>query len=132
MPSRLGQLLVQLRQAERQLLRFFDQGVAVGAEHVREVVAGLTVDGDAERQQPGAACFQYRLAGVLNAITAFVEVQIIRLAIRHQQLDQVVPLISFNERQRIIVNNLIRKSLVSKIRHNNQIMVARNDQQTDT
>jgi hypothetical protein len=50
----------------------------------------------------------------------------------YEQLDQVVPLISFNERQRIIVNNLIRKSLVSKIRHNNQIMVARNDQQTDT
>ena len=50
----------------------------------------------------------------------------------YEQLDQVVPIISFNERQRIIVNNLIRKSLVSKIRHNNQIMVARNDQQTDT
>jgi len=50
----------------------------------------------------------------------------------YEQLEQVVPLISFNERQRVIVNNLIRKSLVSKIRHNNQIMVARNDQQTDT
>lgn len=50
----------------------------------------------------------------------------------YEQLDQVVPLISFNERQRVIVNNLIRKSLVSKIHHNNQIMVARNDQQTDT
>ena len=50
----------------------------------------------------------------------------------YEELDQVVPLISFNERQRVIVNNLIRKSLVSKIRHNNQIMVARNDQQTDT
>jgi len=50
----------------------------------------------------------------------------------YEQLDQIVPLISFNERQRVIVNNLIRKSLVSKIRHNSQIMVARNDQQTDT
>lgn len=50
----------------------------------------------------------------------------------YEQLDQVVPLISFNERQRVIVNNLIRKSLVSKIRHNNQVMVARNDQQTNT
>ena len=50
----------------------------------------------------------------------------------YEQLEQVVPLISFNERQRVIVNNLIRKSLVSKIRHNNQIMVARNDQQADT
>lgn len=46
----------------------------------------------------------------------------------YEQLDQVVPLISFSERQRVIVNNLIRKSLVSKIQHNNQIMVARNDQ----
>lgn len=50
----------------------------------------------------------------------------------YEQLDAVVPLISFSERQRVIVNNLIRKSLVSKIQHNNQIMVARNDQQTDT
>ena len=50
----------------------------------------------------------------------------------YEQLDQVVPMISFNERQRVIVNNLIRKSLVSKIRHNNQVMVARNDQQTNT
>ena len=49
----------------------------------------------------------------------------------YEQLDNIVPLTSFNERQRVIVNNLIRKSLVSKIRNNNQIMVARNDQQTD-
>jgi len=49
----------------------------------------------------------------------------------YERLDNIVPLTSFNERQRVIVNNLIRKSLVSKIRNNNQIMVARNDQQTD-
>lgn len=46
----------------------------------------------------------------------------------YEQLDTIVPLISFDERQRVIVNNLIRKSLVSKIQHENQIMVARNDQ----
>lgn len=46
----------------------------------------------------------------------------------YEELDTVVPLTSFNERQRVIVNNLIRKSLVSKIRHEHQIMVARNDQ----
>jgi hypothetical protein len=46
----------------------------------------------------------------------------------YEQLDTVVPFIQFNERQRVIVNNLIRKSLVSKIQHKNQIMVARNDQ----
>ena len=49
----------------------------------------------------------------------------------YEQLDKIVPLMTFNERERVIVNNLIRKSLVSKIRHNNQIMVAKNDQQTN-
>jgi len=44
------------------------------------------------------------------------------------KLDGMVPLASLNERQRVIINNLIRKSLVSKIRSNKGIMVARNDQ----
>jgi hypothetical protein len=38
-----------------------------------------------------------------------------------------VPLASLSERQQVIMNNLIRKSLVSKIKSNNVIMVARND-----
>lgn len=38
-----------------------------------------------------------------------------------------VPLSSLSERQQVIINNLIRKSLVSKIKSNNTIMVARND-----
>tara|TARA_B110000483_G_scaffold139977_1_gene167173 strand:+ start:92 stop:256 length:165 start_codon:yes stop_codon:yes gene_type:complete len=46
----------------------------------------------------------------------------------YDDLDTVVPILTFNERQQVIVNTLIQKSLVSKIRHNNQIMVARNDQ----
>jgi len=44
------------------------------------------------------------------------------------QLEGMVPLASLSERQQVIINNLIRKSLVSKIRSNKGIMVARNDQ----
>ena len=42
-------------------------------------------------------------------------------------LTSPVPLASLSERQQVIINNLIRKSLVSKIKSNNVIMVARND-----
>jgi hypothetical protein len=42
-------------------------------------------------------------------------------------LTSPVPLASLSERQQVIINNLIRKSLVSKIQSNNVIMVARND-----
>ena len=44
------------------------------------------------------------------------------------QLEGMVPLASLTERQQVIINNLIRKSLVSKIRSNKGIMVAKNDQ----
>jgi len=47
----------------------------------------------------------------------------------YEQLTDLQPLLHFNERQRVIVNNLIRKSLVSKMRVNNQIVVARNVQE---
>jgi len=43
------------------------------------------------------------------------------------KLTTPVPLASLSERQQVIMNNLIRKSLVSKIKSNNVIMVARND-----
>ena len=43
------------------------------------------------------------------------------------KLTAPTPLASLTERQQVIMNNLIRKSLVSKIRSNNVIMVARND-----
>ena len=43
------------------------------------------------------------------------------------QLEGMVPFGSFNERQQVIINNLIRKSLVSKIRSKEGIMVARNE-----
>ena len=44
-----------------------------------------------------------------------------------ENLSAPTPLASLTERQQVIINNLIRKSLVSKIRSNNVIMVARND-----
>jgi hypothetical protein len=44
-----------------------------------------------------------------------------------EQLTAPTPLASLTERQQVIINNLIRKSLVSKIQSNNVIMVARND-----
>ena len=44
-----------------------------------------------------------------------------------ENLSAPTPLDSLTERQQVIMNNLIRKSLVSKIRSNNVIMVARND-----
>ena len=43
------------------------------------------------------------------------------------QLEGMVPFGSFNERQQVIINNLIRKSLVSKVRSNNGIMVVKNE-----
>ena len=48
------------------------------------------------------------------------------------ELDKLIaptPLASLTERQQVIINNLIRKSLVSKIQSNNVIMVAKNDTQ---
>ena len=44
-----------------------------------------------------------------------------------KNLSAPTPMSSLTERQQVIMNNLIRKSLVSKIRSNNVIMVARND-----
>jgi hypothetical protein len=44
-----------------------------------------------------------------------------------EQLTAPIPLASLTERQQVIMNNLIRKSLVSKIQTNNIIMVAKND-----
>src|SRR5690606_16335626 len=48
----LRQLPIELRQAERQLLRVVDQGVAVHPEHIRKVIPRLAIDGDAEGHQP--------------------------------------------------------------------------------
>ena len=43
------------------------------------------------------------------------------------QSDLPRPLGSFPEREQTIINNLIRKSIISKVQHNGTIMVIRND-----
>ena len=43
------------------------------------------------------------------------------------QSDLPRPLGSFPEREQTIINNLIRKSIISKVQHNGTIMVKRND-----
>ena len=45
----------------------------------------------------------------------------------YSKLEGMVPLASLSERQQFIINNLIRKSLVSKIMQNNQVLVVKND-----
>ena len=49
-----------------------------------------------------------------------------------EKLTAPTPLSSLTERQQVIMNNLIRKSLVSKTHSNNTIMVAKNDKQNIT
>jgi hypothetical protein len=44
-----------------------------------------------------------------------------------EMFDKPMPLGSFPEREQIIINNLIRKSIISKVQHNGMIMVIRND-----
>ena len=46
------------------------------------------------------------------------------------KLEGMVPFESLTERQQVIINNLIRKSLVSKIRHNNMVMVVAHENST--
>jgi len=44
-----------------------------------------------------------------------------------ETIDSPMPLGSFPEREQTIINNLIRKSIISKVQHNGTIMVIRND-----
>ena len=44
-----------------------------------------------------------------------------------ETFDKPVPLSMFPEREQTIINNLIRKSIISKVRHNGTVMVMRND-----
>ena len=49
-----------------------------------------------------------------------------------ESIDSRTPLSSFNERERVVIENLIRKSLVSKVVIGAQTLVVRNDIQTPT
>jgi hypothetical protein len=44
-----------------------------------------------------------------------------------EDINGLVPLETFQEREQVIINNLIRKSVVSKIMYNNHVMVMAND-----
>jgi hypothetical protein len=43
------------------------------------------------------------------------------------KLDQILPIESYNDREQFVIENLIRKSLVSKIKRNNTYMVVKNE-----
>lgn len=44
-----------------------------------------------------------------------------------ETVNGLVPLSTFQEREQVIIDNLIRKSVVSKVLYNNQVMVMTND-----
>lgn len=44
-----------------------------------------------------------------------------------ETFDKPVPLSTFAERDQVIINNLIRKSVISKVRYNGTVMVMRNE-----
>lgn len=46
----------------------------------------------------------------------------------YEKLDIRAPLAQFNEREQFIIQNLVRKSLVSKVIIDGQTLVVRNDQ----
>tara|TARA_B110000503_G_scaffold117004_1_gene176576 strand:+ start:5679 stop:5885 length:207 start_codon:yes stop_codon:yes gene_type:complete len=46
-----------------------------------------------------------------------------------ERMDKVLPLAAYNERERFVIENLVRKSMVSKVRQqNNTYMVVKNEQ----
>lgn len=45
-----------------------------------------------------------------------------------KKMEQVLPIEFYNEREQVVIENLIRKSLVSKIKRNDSYMVIRNEQ----
>jgi hypothetical protein len=44
-----------------------------------------------------------------------------------EDINGLVPMSSFDERQQVIINELIRKSILSKVLYNNSVMVVKND-----
>lgn len=44
-----------------------------------------------------------------------------------ENVSGLTPLSSFQEREQVIINNLIRKSVLTKVIYNNQVMVMTND-----
>ncbi len=44
-----------------------------------------------------------------------------------ESMTDLAPLSSFNERERVIIADLVRKSLITKVVYNGHIMVKKND-----
>jgi hypothetical protein len=44
-----------------------------------------------------------------------------------ESITRPIPLSSFDERDQVIINNLIRKSVISKLLHNGTVMVMPNE-----
>jgi hypothetical protein len=44
-----------------------------------------------------------------------------------ETVNGLVPLNAFQEREQVIINNLIRKSVISKLQYNGSVMVMRNE-----
>jgi hypothetical protein len=44
-----------------------------------------------------------------------------------ENMNDIAPLSSFNERERFIIIDLVRKSLISKIVHNGTVLVKKNE-----
>jgi len=44
-----------------------------------------------------------------------------------EKLEEIRPIEFYDERERFVIENLIRKSLITKISRNNSYMVVRND-----
>ena len=44
-----------------------------------------------------------------------------------ERIDPVQPLASFSERDRVVISGLVRKSCLSKVVHNNTVMVVKNE-----
>lgn len=44
-----------------------------------------------------------------------------------ERMDNVQPLSSFNERDRVVISGLVRKSCLSKVVHNTTVMVVKNE-----
>lgn len=45
------------------------------------------------------------------------------------QMEHIRPIEAYNERERFVIENLVRKSLVSKVKRENTYMVVKNEQQ---
>jgi len=44
-----------------------------------------------------------------------------------EKMERMLPIEYYNEREKVVIENLIRKSLVSKVKRNNSYMVIKNE-----